>query len=101
VIKADAVNKYGSGLFDSINAKRFASGGQVGMGSPGMGGMPQIEMHVNNYSGEKVSDPEITIEAGKMIVRLAVGEVTRQAARRGTPMNNAMRAGMATGSALG
>lgn len=37
VVKAAAVDKYGTAFFDSVNAMRFATGGQVG-GSPATGG---------------------------------------------------------------
>jgi TP901 family phage tail tape measure protein len=36
VVKADSVSHYGTGLFDAINAKKFASGG-LNIGSIGMG----------------------------------------------------------------
>ncbi|MEJ7807150.1 MAG: hypothetical protein WKG03_14655, partial [Telluria sp.] len=80
-----------------------SSRGMAASAGSGGGGMPNIEVRIMNNGRpvEQEGSSEITVEAGKMIVRLAVGEVTRQAARRGTPMNNAMRAGMATGSSLG
>jgi len=37
VVKASSVQKYGTAFFDSVNAQRFASGGQVGAASPGAG----------------------------------------------------------------
>jgi TP901 family phage tail tape measure protein len=50
VVKADAVQQYGRGFFDQLNAQRFASGGAVGMGSSSAGssqaGMPQVQVTV-------------------------------------------------------
>lgn len=69
----------------------------------GGGGMPNVEVRIMNNGRpvEQEGNSEITIEAGKMIVKLAVGEVTRQAGRRGTPVNSAIRAGLASAGALG
>lgn len=46
VIQADAVSKYGKGFFDSLNTRRFASGGYVGV--------PNIRAPMVNSSAKRV-----------------------------------------------
>jgi len=51
VVKASSVQKYGTAFFDSVNAQRFASGGQVGASSASPGAsVPTIgNMQVYGY----------------------------------------------------
>jgi TP901 family phage tail tape measure protein len=56
VIKASAVDRYGTAFFDSLNSQRFASGGLVGGASPGAavsqaGEVPPIYVQ-NPFTGE-------------------------------------------------
>ena len=49
VIKASAVSQYGRGFFDRLNAKRFASGGLVGGGSPAPAfGAQSVNVNIHN-----------------------------------------------------
>jgi len=55
VIKAAAVSQYGRGFFESLNARRFATGGYVGGGpAPAFAGGAGVEVVVNNYGSNKV-----------------------------------------------
>ncbi len=62
---------------------------------------PEVSVQVHNYSGEKVSDPEVTMEQGRILVKLAVGEVNRGLATRGSPTHKAMMAGLGRGASHG
>jgi len=57
VVKASSVQKYGTAFFDSVNAQRFASGGQVGAASPGVAGM------TNSFAITAAVDPVGTAQA--------------------------------------
>jgi len=53
IVKADAVQHYGPGYFDSLNAKRFASGGYVGSTASAGGSQSPPAVYVQNpFTGE-------------------------------------------------
>lgn len=86
VIKADAVSQYGRGFFESLNARRFASGGYVGGGAPAFamgGGSMRVEI-VNNGSPAKVESASMQQQPdGSQLIRMVLGAVADDVANGG------------------
>lgn len=90
VIKAAAVSQYGRGFFESLNARRFASGGYVGGGAPAMamgGGNLRVEI-VNNGSPAKVESASMQKQPdGSSLLRMVISGVADDLANGGRTMS--------------
>ena len=90
VIKASAVSQYGRGFFESLNARRFASGGYVGGGAPAMamgGGNLRVEI-VNNGSPAKVESASMQKQPdGSSLLRMVISGVADDLANGGRTMS--------------
>ena len=90
VIKAAAVSQYGRGFFESLNARRFASGGYVGGGAPAMamgGGNLRVEI-VNNGSPAKVENASMQKQPdGSSLLRMVISGVADDLANGGRTMS--------------
>lgn len=90
VIKAAAVSQYGRGFFESLNARRFASGGYVGGGAPAMamgGGNLRVEI-VNNGSPAKVDSASMQKQPdGSSLLRMVISGVADDLANGGRTMS--------------
>lgn len=90
VIKAAAVSQYGRGFFESLNARRFASGGYVGGAAPAMamgGGNLRVEI-VNNGSPAKVESASMQKQPdGSSLLRMVISGVADDLANGGRTMS--------------
>lgn len=98
VINADAVKKYGQGLFESLNAKKFAMGGPVSRFANGgsvrgyaSGGavtsaqaVPNVEINVNNQTGTNTTAEltDMKFDGEKYIATIALKAMTGQDGRK-------------------
>lgn len=84
VIKAAAVSQYGRGFFESLNARRFASGGYVGGGStPSFGGGGRVQIQVENKGDPmQVESQQAEMRPdGTMLIRLITNTVKQSLTR--------------------
>lgn len=94
-----AILEAGEEVLTRDDPRHRLNGGGAGGGAVVV--QPEVSVQVNNYSSEKVSDPEVTMEQGRILVKLAVGEVNRGLATRGSPTHKAMMAGLGRGVSHG
>jgi len=85
VIKADAVSRYGRGFFDSLNAKRYASGGYVGGQGAALAGADRaVTVQVENH-GSPVSAQATTSQMpdGSLLIKMVLNAVADDLASGG------------------
>lgn len=85
VIKADAVTRYGRSFFDSLNAKRYASGGYVGGQGAALSGADRgVTVQIENHASP-VSAQATTSQApdGSTLIKLVLNAVADDLASGG------------------
>lgn len=87
VINAAAVQRYGKGTFDRLNAQKFATGGHVGPAANDASAVPNVRLELINRSSQPVTatQGEMRFDGKSYVQQIFLDDM-----RRGGPMSRAM-----------
>lgn len=87
VINAAAVQRYGKGTFDRLNAQKFATGGHVGPAANDASAVPNVRLELINRSSQPVtaSQGDMRFDGKSYVQQIFLDDM-----RRGGPMSRAM-----------
>ena len=87
VINAAAVQRYGKGTFDRLNAQKFATGGHVGPAANDASAAPNVRLELINRSSQPVtaSQGDMRFDGKSYVQQIFLDDM-----RRGGPMSRAM-----------
>lgn len=87
VINAAAVQRYGKGTFDQLNAQKFATGGHVGPAANDAGAVPNMRLELINRSSQPITatQGEMRFDAKGVVQQVFLDDM-----RRGGPMSKYM-----------
>lgn len=87
VINAAAVQRYGKGTFDRLNAQKFATGGHVGPAANDASAVPNVRLELINRSSQPITatQGEMRFDAKGVVQQVFLDDM-----RRGGPMSKYM-----------